>query len=53
MQREKSNIMATIYDFKAVASNGKEIDFRQFEAFRDEEVRLVFIDLPGYGKMHI
>ena len=23
--------MATIYDFKAVASNGKEIDFRQFE----------------------
>lgn len=23
--------MATIYDFKALASNGKEIDFRQFE----------------------
>ena len=23
--------MATIYDYKAVASNGKEIDFRQFE----------------------
>ena len=23
--------MATIFDFKAVASNGKEIDFRQFE----------------------
>ena len=23
--------MATIYDFKAVAGNGKEIDFRQFE----------------------
>ena len=23
--------MATIYDFKAVASNGKEIDLRQFE----------------------
>ena len=23
--------MTTIYDFKAVASNGKEIDFRQFE----------------------
>ena len=26
-----NNIMATIYDFKAVAGNGKEIDFRQFE----------------------
>ena len=23
---------------------------KQFEAFRDEDVRLVFIDLPGYGK---
>lgn len=23
--------MATIYDFKAIASNGKEIDFKQFE----------------------
>ena len=23
---------------------------KQFEAFRDEEVQLVFIDLPGYGK---
>lgn len=23
---------------------------RQFEAFRDENMRLVFIDLPGYGK---
>nr|MCR5821427.1 redoxin domain-containing protein [Bacteroidales bacterium] len=23
--------MATIYDFKAVASNGKEIDFKEFE----------------------
>ena len=23
---------------------------KQFEAFRDENVRLVFIDLPGYGK---
>ena len=22
---------------------------KQFEAFRDEEVRLIFIDLPGYG----
>ena len=28
---KKNNYMATIYDFKAVASNGKEIDFRQFE----------------------
>ena len=26
-----NNIMAPIYDFKAVAGNGKEIDFRQFE----------------------
>ncbi|MBR4217957.1 MAG: glutathione peroxidase, partial [Bacteroidales bacterium] len=23
--------MATIYDFKAVASSGKEIDFKEFE----------------------
>ena len=23
---------------------------KQFEAFRDEDMRLVFIDLPGYGK---
>ncbi|MGX8712950.1 MAG: alpha/beta fold hydrolase [bacterium] len=23
---------------------------KQFEAFRDEDVRLLFIDLPGYGK---
>ena len=23
---------------------------KQFEAFRDEDVRLVFVDLPGYGK---
>lgn len=23
---------------------------KQFEAFRDEDVRLVFIDMPGYGK---
>ena len=25
------NIMATIYDFKALASNGKEVDFKEFE----------------------
>ena len=23
---------------------------KQFEAFRDEDVQLLFIDLPGYGK---
>lgn len=28
---KKQRIMATIYDYKAVASNGNEIDFRQFE----------------------
>ena len=28
---QAQDTMATIYDFKAIASNGKEIDFRQFE----------------------
>lgn len=28
---QTQDTMATIYDFKAIASNGKEIDFRQFE----------------------
>ena len=28
---QNPNTMATIYDYKAVASNGKEIDFKQFE----------------------
>ena len=31
INQQKYNIMATIYDYKAIASNGKEIDFKQFE----------------------
>jgi glutathione peroxidase len=31
MAQKTDSIMATIYDYKAIASNGKEIDFKQFE----------------------
>ena len=31
MAQKNDSIMATIFDYKAIASNGKEIDFKQFE----------------------
>ena len=31
MAQKTDSIMATIFDYKAIASNGKEIDFKQFE----------------------
>lgn len=31
IQKQKTNIMATIYDFKALTSDGKELNFSQFK----------------------
>lgn len=31
MSQQPDNTMATIYDYKGIASNGKEIDFKEFE----------------------